>query len=101
MSRLRSTYRAHHVGRLRIAAADILSSGFGFRVEPSDIKPATGAYRTDWRQDVYRWELFAKNDRGIPVICGCWETLTQFVKVARRDGFHITADDEIYSGKEQ
>ncbi len=90
--------RAHHVGRLRIAAAKILSQGFGFQVEPSEIHPATGAWRTDVRLDVYRWELFTKNERGLPVVAGCYDTLTEFVRVARQTGFHIHKD-EIYAGQ--
>jgi hypothetical protein len=97
--RARDTYRSWHVGRLRIQAADILSKGFGFYVDPTDIKPVTGSYRTCPYHDVYRWELFTKKPDGIPVVCGCWETLTAFVKVAKKDGFHVTKDDEIHAGK--
>lgn len=93
--RRRSTYRADHIGRLRIAAAKILSEGFGFEVHPWDIKPAIGRPRSDWRQDIYRWELFANNGR-LPVVCACWLTLTDFVKQAKRNGFHVNSDKEIY-----
>lgn len=93
--RRRSTYRAHHIGRLRIAAAKILSKGFGFEVYPEDIKPATGRPRTDWTQDIYRWELFARNG-SMPVVCGSWLTLTDFVKQAKKAGFHVNDDREIY-----
>lgn len=86
---------AHHIGRVRIAAAKILTAGFGFQVDPEDIKPATGSYRTDWRADVYRWELFARNG-SLPVVCASWMTLTEFVKKAKRKGFHVNDDSEIY-----
>lgn len=99
MSRRRATYRAHHIGRVRIQAAEILTRGLGFTVQPEDIVLPTGAWRTDWRLDVYRWELFTKNERGLPLIAGCWWTLTEFCKLSKTDGFHIH-DDEIYPGKE-
>lgn len=90
----------HHIGRLRIRAAAILTKGFGFEVLPSDIQPATGSNRTDWRQDVYRWELFTRNASGSPVVCGCWDTLTDFVKAAAVQGFHVDSDREINAGPE-
>lgn len=89
--------RAHHVGRLRIAAAQILTRSLGFPVAPADIHPATGAYRTNWRLDVYCWELFTQNARGLPVVAGCWDTLTDFVRAARHTGCHV-CDDVIYPG---
>lgn len=90
--------RASHIGRLRIAAADILSRDLGFRVDPSDIKPATGAWRTDWRLDVYRWELFTRDDNNRYVVAGCWETLTEFVKQSKQHGCYMH-DDVICLGK--
>ena len=60
-------YRAHHIGRLRIRAAKILNANFPeWDVQPEDIKPATGRWRTDWRMDVYRWELFAHTKPSMP-----------------------------------
>lgn len=79
---------SRHCGRLRVAAAKILTDNLGFDVNPEDIQPATGRYRTDWRQDVYRWELFANNGR-LPVVAGCWDTLTRFVREAKRRGCRI------------
>lgn len=96
--RLRRSYRSHHVGRVRIAAADILSRGLGFVVDPTDIRPATGAYRTDRSIDVYRWELFTRDRRGMPIVGGCWLTLTEFVRLAKRDGWHMDSDGEIWPG---
>lgn len=81
--------RAWHIGRTRIKAAQILSQGLGFEVKPEDIKPATGAWRTNWRLDVYRWELFTKDEMGRPIVAGCWETLTEFNKHAGKNGFHM------------
>lgn len=90
--------RAHHIGRLRIRAAAILSANLGYPVQPEDISPATGSWRTDWRLDVYRWELYTRTASGLPVVAGCWMTLTQFVPAAARDGCHID-DGEIVTGK--
>jgi hypothetical protein len=77
-----------HVGRVRIAAAAILSDGLGFKVNPEDIKPIVGAYKSSL-YDVFRWELFATDGRGVPVVLGCWDTLTLFVREAKLYGFHV------------
>lgn len=84
-------------GRLRIAAAEILSEGLGFYVHPADIIPVRGAWKSD---DVWRWELnVLKDQQGRPFHCGCWETLTEFVRRARKEGFHVgKGGDEIWSG---
>mgnify|MGYP000924592008 CR=1 FL=1 len=97
--RRRYTYRAHHIGRLRRAAADILSRGVGFQIDPDDIKPATGSWRTRVENDVYRWELFTRDSRGMPIVAGCWFTLTDFVKHAKKEGWHFDRDGEIVPGK--
>ncbi len=97
--------RAHHIGRLRVRAAAILNENFPrWDVRPEDIKPATGSWRTDWRNDVYRWELFTRTKplpglNSMPVVCGCWETLTQFVKDAAKKGCCVNDHSEIYAGK--
>lgn len=97
--RKRYTYKAHHVGRLRVAAAKLLTKYLDLDCRPEDISPATGAWRTDWRQDVYRWEVFTRTKTGIPFVMGCWWTLTDFVKQSK-DGCHVHAD-EIYPGPEK
>lgn len=97
----RRRYRAHHIGRLRTRAAKILNKNFPeWDVRPEDIKPATGRWRTDWRMDVYRWELFTRHrgNPNMPVVCGCWDTLTKFVKEAAKNGCHVTTDSVIYPG---
>lgn len=101
----RRRYRADHVGRLRIRAAAILRANFPeWDVRPEDISPATGAWRTDRRLDVYRWELFtrmAKRGTGgqeIPVVAGCWDTLTRFVALAAKYGCRCV-DGTIYPGE--
>lgn len=91
---------SRHCGRLRIRAAKILSTGFGWEVFPDEIRPATGRWRTDWRMDVYRWELFTRKDGNpnMPYVAGCWESLTDFVKQAATNGFHVSDDRVIYPG---
>lgn len=85
---------SRHIGRTRIAAAEILSKSLGEKVYPDDIQPATGSYRTCSYHDVYRWELFGRG-----FIAGCWETLTEFVRRSRElGGCHINRDGEIYPG---
>jgi hypothetical protein len=84
-----------HIGRTRIAAAKILTENLGFEVRPEEISVATGRNRSDWRMDVYRWELFGTNSYGSPVVAGCWERLTDFVKIAKVRGCFITDDREI------
>jgi hypothetical protein len=103
----RRVYRAHHVGRLRVRAAEILAVNFpDWDVRPEDIRPATGAWRTDWRLDVYRWELYSRLKRRdshdgseLPVVAGCWDTLTEFVREAAERGCHLS-DGTIYVGNE-
>jgi len=91
-------YRAHHVGRVRIAAAKVLTKCLGFEVRPEDVHPAQGAWRTDRRLDVYCWELFTKNKQGHSVIAGCWERMTEFVRDAKKNGCYIH-DSQLWIGK--
>lgn len=89
----------HHVGRVRIQAAEILSASLGYPVAPEDIHPATGAWRTDWRLDVYRWELYTKTATGMPVVAGCWDSLTVFVRESKKLGGCHLKDGEVHPGK--
>jgi hypothetical protein len=52
---------------------------------------------------VYRWELFTrlKSNPEFPIVCGCWDTLTDFVRKAAKTGCHVTKDDEIYDGPDE
>lgn len=96
----RKKINKHHVGRLRIKAAEILRKQFPeWDVQPEDISPATGSYRSDWRQDVYRWELFTRTHDGNPVVCGSWDTLTRFVALAAKFGCSCNKDSEIYANE--
>jgi hypothetical protein len=80
---------SRHVGRLRIEAAKILSKSLGFTVDPSNIVPVTGAWRTNAKLDVYRWELFTRDSEGLALVAGCWDSLTDFVKHAKKHGCEI------------
>ena len=94
---------SYHVGRVRIAAAKILNEAIPYiHVDPEDIKPATGSYRTDWHHDVYRWELFATMKTAKHVgWCGqSWQRLTEFVKNAKAGGkVTVDRDGEIWCDK--
>jgi hypothetical protein len=51
--------------------------------------------------DVYRWELFAAKKTGGPVVLGCWQTLTDFVRLAAKHGIGLdTRDLEIYANEQ-
>jgi hypothetical protein len=87
-----------HVGRLRVEAARLLNAAFPeWDVKPEDVQPATGAWRTCPYFDVYRWELFTRTKTGQPVVCGCWDTLTEFVRECKKHGCHVS-DFTIYLG---
>lgn len=76
---------SRHCGRIRIAAAEILNKAFPeLDVKPEDVQPATGRARTDWRMDIYRWELFTKyKDRNYPFVAASWQRLSEFVRNAK------------------
>lgn len=88
---------SRHVGRVRIAAAEILNNAIpAVHFRPEDISPATGRHRTDWRQDVVRWEVFATvKDTGsrLPWVGQSWQRLTEFVTNAKAGG-KVTVDDD-------
>jgi hypothetical protein len=80
----------YHIGRTRIRAAALISKHFPeWIVAPEDIKPATGRNRSDWRMDVFRWELFAYERPGLPLVLGSMQTLTEFVRLAAKYGIHV------------
>ncbi len=77
---------------IRRWVARILSGGFGFTVDPADIHPVQGRYR---------WELFAHDEHGKPRgTYACWETLTNFAKLATQHGWHVS-DGHIYIGEKR
>jgi hypothetical protein len=89
---------SRHIGRIRTRLAKIISRDLGIDCQPEHLRPATGSWRTDWRLDVYRWEVFARTKSGQPFVAGCWESMTDCVKAGavRYDG-----DGEIYPKPKQ
>lgn len=58
-------------------------------VDPEDLHPATGAWRTNWMLDVYRWEGTGRwtdfghkghDGNGLPISIDSWEPMTALVK---------------------
>lgn len=88
-------------GRLRHAAAAVLSEFVGDYVDPTDVKPASGWYRSSPYADVYRWEIhLIQPSGGIRRWLGCWQTLTEFVPLARKNGINVDWEGGIISAKE-
>ncbi len=87
--------------RIRERVADILQASFPhWDVSADDVVPVDGF----WKQvDVYRFQVFCherrrySNGDRVPVSAGCWLTMGQFVKEARKAGCHLS-DGEIWSG---
>lgn len=97
MSELMSNRRRRsHVGRLRLEISKLLSEHFGFDIPAEDISPVTGFWL---HEDVYRWEVFSRRPGSeLPIMLGCWETMTVFVRDAKRFGFVVdNATKEIYA----
>lgn len=47
--------------------------------------PALGAYRSDWRQDCYRWSAAVKTAEGFERMVDSWDTMTACVKAGAVD----------------
>lgn len=93
---------SRHIGRVRISAAKILNAAFpDIEATPDNIYPATGRHRTDWRQDVVRWELFAfLRGTRVPFVGQSWQRLTEFVQNARAGGtVRMDRDGDIWCDK--
>lgn len=62
----------------------------GYTVAPEDLMPQTGAWRTDHRLDVCRWESVAFVDgNGRRWMVQCWDTMSDCVRYGvtiERDG---------------
>ena len=82
----RKRHRTTHIGRVRIEAAKLLAAGLGFDVNPENITPVTGFWKS---VDCHRWELFVVREGKHPFFVGCWESLTEFVRYAKAIGFHV------------
>lgn len=85
-------YRKHHVGRTRIKLAALLNKCFPeWDVRPEHLEPASGSYRTNRLLDVYCWELFTYTKTGLPVVLGCFDTMTECLKA----GSVVLSHDEL------
>ncbi len=74
--------------------ARILSEGLGWTVDPKwIITHMQGRYRSD------HWELLVHDEHGkLSGTYACWETLTNFAKLATEHGWHVS-DSYIYIGE--
>lgn len=63
--------------------------GMTVAVDPDDLHPATGAWRTNWMLDVYRWEGSGRwtdfghkghDGKGLQISIDSWEPMTALVK---------------------
>lgn len=83
-------------GRLRHAAARILSKHLGHWVDATAVWPVQGYWRSAPDADCYRWEIHL-HDPSDPYLCkyplGCWETLTVFVRDGKKYGIGIDWED--------
>lgn len=93
----RATYRADHVGRVRIALAEriereLAERGYEVRVDPSKLYPALGRWRTDTSFDVKRWtgsieRRYEPTGRWLPFHVSSWDTMSDCV---REKEWHVT-----------
>jgi len=72
------------IGKKRIRLAKLLEEAFSeigmtVKVDPEDLRPALGYWRTDHRADVYRWEGWAKTERSYVVGINSWHTMTELI----------------------
>jgi hypothetical protein len=88
--------RKSGVGKTRIKLAKIVSDSLGIDCQPEDLRPASGANRTNTSLDIYAWEVFARyRDSDVPFVAGCFETMGECVKA----GKVFLHKGEIYSGE--
>lgn len=95
LAKTKSKRRKDSIGKTRIKLAKIVSESLNIHCEPEDLKPATGANRTNKALDIYAWEVFAKHHNGVPFVAGCFETMGECVKAGK---VHLSKG-EIYSGE--
>lgn len=91
------------VGRVRIKLAALLqksfpvsSGGLTLTWEPTNLFPATGRYRTDWRMDCARWEGAARHYREDGTF---WTVTTVHSYYPMRDLIRATELDVSTSGE--
>ncbi len=83
--------RQGYSGRLRIAAAEILRDFFRLdNINAEDINVVKGYWRISPYVDVYRWEIFVCFTENFMIGFGCWQTLTKFVPLARKNGIVVS-----------
>lgn len=66
-------------GRLRWRLSELLEEE-GFIVSAYDLKPAQGYWRSNPFVDVYRWEAYGKDSKGITTSFDSWNTMGDCVK---------------------
>lgn len=81
------TRTKHHVGRVRVRLAALLAAR-GYTVAPEDLHPQSGAWRTDCRLDVCRWEATVTDASGVTWMVQCWDTMSACVR------YGITTDPD-------
>jgi len=83
-------------GRLRHAAASILSKHLGYWVDATAVRPAQGYWRISPYVDVYRWEVhLIKPGQSCNYPMGSWDTLTRFVRLGKKYGIGIDWEEGV------
>ena len=75
------------IGRTRVRLAEMLTA-LGYTARPEDLRPQLGAWRTDRRLDVCRWEGTVLGPDGMTRLIQSWDTMTACV----RRGIEVTPD---------
>lgn len=96
----RKNYKRINLAKHLKAALEKRFPGQTIEVDPKDFGYPLGAQRTDWRQDIVRWDIFVKvGDQTIECNSDC--TMTDCAKwgvvisTVPWDGFHL----DCYSNK--
>lgn len=74
----RRVFTRHHVGRVRVRLAALLAEQ-GYDASPESLRPQQGAWRTDNRLDVCRWEATLTDREGRTWLVQCWDTMSDCV----------------------
>jgi hypothetical protein len=84
--------RSNWVGRTRRQAANLLTDHFGVSVDTGDFLLVYGYWR---KADVYRWEVGvrSKGHEDSGTWYGCWQTMTEFVRLAKKYGISVNEKD--------
>jgi hypothetical protein len=103
--------RASHIGKIRQQLAKAIEQAFAAKdiivyCDPANLWPAQGAWRTDTRLDVMRWEGFIQtsNNQGRMVrhTIESWDTMSDCLKgfsirqaIDGSHGFEVSADNTL------